>query len=77
MVFLADIRIVDIPDVVISIEIDEQVTIATGKSLGMLVVTLSSSLALIHYCRPLGFSEMAGSVKVSRQSLGHAQPWLF
>jgi len=28
MVLLADIRIVDIPDVVISIEIDEQVAIA-------------------------------------------------
>jgi len=28
MVLLADIRIVDIPDVVISIEIDEQIAIA-------------------------------------------------
>ena len=45
-----------------------------GKSLGMLVVALPSSLALIHYYRPLGFSEMPDSVKVSRQSLGHAQP---
>lgn len=74
MVLLADIRIVDIPDVVIGIEIDEQVAIAYRYVSRHLSFGLLSSLGIIHYYRTLGFSEMLDCVKVSLQSLGHVHP---